>query len=216
MTLGDLIYQYRVDHHISQRAFAQRCNVSNVYISMLEKNNNPSTGKPIIPSITQLKAIASAMGYTLDEIMRMVDDDSLVSLEGDITRVSNMSPKMVPLLGEVAAGEPIFADQQYGIYVNSPANADFALTIKGESMNPTYLEGDVVYIKQQPDIDYDGQIAVVLLDDSATVKHVYKQENGLLLVSDNPAWKPMFKPFSEYNTVRILGKVCGYTRMYKE
>lgn len=216
MTLGDLIYQYRVDHHISQRAFAQRCNVSNVYISMLEKNNNPSTGKPIIPSVTQLKAIASAMGYTLDEIMRMVDDDSLVSLEGDITRVSNMSPKMVPLLGEVAAGEPIFADQQYGIYVNSPANADFALTIKGESMNPTYLEGDVVYIKQQPDIDFDGQIAVVLLDDSATVKHVYKQENGLLLVSDNPAWKPMFKPFSEYNTVRILGKVCGYTRMYKE
>ncbi len=216
MTLGDLIYQYRVDHHISQRAFAQRCNVSNVYISMLEKNNNPSTGKPIIPSVTQLKAIASAMGYTLDEIMRMVDDDSLVSLEGDITRVSNMSPKMVPLLGEVAAGEPIFADQQYGIYVNSPANADFALTIKGESMNPTYLEGDVVYIKQQPDIDFDGQIAVVLLDDSATVKHVYKQENGLLLVSDNPAWKPMFKPFNEYNTVRILGKVCGYTRMYKE
>lgn len=216
MTLGDLIYQYRVDHHISQRAFAQRCNVSNVYISMLEKNNNPSTGKPIIPSITQLKAIASAMGYTLDEIMRMVDDDSLVSLEGDITRVSNMSPKMVPMLGEVAAGEPIFADQQYGIYVNSPANADFALTIKGESMNPTYLEGDVVYIKQQPDIDFDGQIAVVLLDDSATVKHVYKQENGLLLVSDNPAWKPMFKPFNEYNTVRILGKVCGYTRMYKE
>lgn len=216
MTLGDLIYQYRVDHHISQRAFAQRCNVSNVYISMLEKNNNPSTGKPIIPSITQLKAIASAMEYTLDEIMRMVDDDSLVSLEGDITRVSNMSPKMVPMLGEVAAGEPIFADQQYGIYVNSPANADFALTIKGESMNPTYLEGDVVYIKQQPDIDFDGQIAVVLLDDSATVKHVYKQENGLLLVSDNPAWKPMFKPFNEYNTVRILGKVCGYTRMYKE
>lgn len=216
MTLGDLIYQYRVDHHISQRAFAQKCNVSNVYISMLEKNMNPSTGKPIIPSIVQVKAIAEAMGYTLDEIMRIVDDDTVVSLGDEISRISAMKPKMVPLIGEVAAGEPILADQQYGIYINSPSDADFALTIKGDSMIPTYLEGDVVYIHQQPDLDYEGQVAVVLLDDSATVKHVYKQENGLLLVSDNPAYKPMFKPYEDYNTMRILGKICGYTRMYKE
>lgn len=82
-------------------------------------------------------------------------------------------------------------------------------------MIPTYLPGDIVYIRAQPDIDYPGQVAVVLLDDEATVKHVYKQEDGLLLISDNPSYAPMHKLYSDYSTIRILGKVCGFTRMYK-
>ena len=82
-------------------------------------------------------------------------------------------------------------------------------------MVPTYLPGDIIYIRKQPDIDYQGQVAVVLLDDEATVKHVYKQQDGLLLISDNPAYAPMNKLYADYDTMQILGTVCGFTRMYK-
>ena len=81
-------------------------------------------------------------------------------------------------------------------------------------MIPTFLPGDIVYIRKQSALDYQGQVAVVLLDDEATVKHVYEQQDGLLLVSDNPAYAPMIKKFSDYSNVQVLGKVCGFTRMF--
>lgn len=216
MTLGDLIYRYRTEHHMSQRAFAAKCGVSNVYISMLEKNMNPATGKPIVPTIIQLRAIADTMGYTLDDIMRMVDGDSVVALSEGVQRISAMTPRLVPMIGSVAAGEPIMAQQEYGVYVDSPVNADFALTVHGDSMVPTYYDGDTLYIRQQPTLDYDGQIAVVMTDDTAAVKHVYQRPEGLLVVSDNPAYPPELRRFADYPNLRILGKVCGFTRMYRE
>lgn len=216
MTIGEIVKRYREENDLSQRQFAIRCGLSNGYIAMLERNVNPATGKPIIPGIIQVRSIAHAMGMDLDELIRMVDGNVRVSLSSDIKRTSDIEPYRVPLVGEVAAGQPILADERRGDYVDSPFEADYALVIKGDSMAPTYIEDDVVYIHKQPDIDYEGQVAVVLLDDSATVKHVYKQPEGLLLVSDNPKWQPMYKAYKDYDSVRILGKVCGFTRMYKE
>lgn len=83
MTLGQLIFQYRTEHHLSQRQFAMKCQISNGYISMLEKGINPATGKPVIVGIEKLKAIASAMGMSSDELMRIVDGDTPVSLDAD-------------------------------------------------------------------------------------------------------------------------------------
>ena len=70
------------------------------------------------------------------------------------------------------------------------AQADFGVRIAGDSMEPRVLDGDVVYVRQQPDVD-DGQIAVVGVDDSVTLKVVYHLPNGLQLVSLNPKYKPM-------------------------
>lgn len=83
MTLGDLVLKYREDHQLSQRQFAMKCGISNGYISMIEKNVNPATGKPPIPSLQKVKEIASAMNMTLDEVMRITDGDTLVSMEYD-------------------------------------------------------------------------------------------------------------------------------------
>lgn len=135
-------------------------------------------------------------------------------LPSDVKTIGSLSHHRIPMIGSVAAGEPIMAEQEYGVYVDCPEKADYALTIEGHSMEPTFLPGDVIYIMEQPVTDYDGQIAVVILDDTATVKHVYQQPEGLLLISDNPAYAPMYKPFDEYNSIRILGKVCGFTRMF--
>lgn len=74
MKLGDLIAQYRADHSLSQRQFANACGLSNGYISMLERGKNPATNKPVTPTIPQLKKLASGMGMTLMDLLDQVDD----------------------------------------------------------------------------------------------------------------------------------------------
>lgn len=208
--LGKLIRLYRQSRGITQAQLAEMLNCAPSTIAMYE------TGKRE-PDMDTIEALADVFNIRKRDLVPDEEESVQDNLtQYGIKRMSSIAPHRVPVLGEVAAGEPIFADRQYEIYVDAPVKADFALTIKGDSMTPTYLDGDVVYIRQQQDIDYDGQVAVVLFDDSVTVKHVYRQTNGLLLTSDNPAWKPMFKSYEDYNNIRILGKICGYTRMYKE
>ena len=91
MTLGNLILKYRMENDMSQRQFAARCGVSNAYISMLEKGVNPSTGKPVVPTMQQFRAIYTAMGYTLDEILRLIDDEAFIPLKREIIRLAAMN-----------------------------------------------------------------------------------------------------------------------------
>ena len=74
MTIGEVIRRYREDHNLSQRQFALKCNISNGYISMLEKGINPKTNEPIMPSIAALKAISSAMNISLNDLLIQADD----------------------------------------------------------------------------------------------------------------------------------------------
>ena len=74
MTLGDYIKSYRERNRLSQRQFAGRSGVSNGYISMLEKNENPRTGLPLSPTMPVLKRLASAMGMNVQELLSQVDD----------------------------------------------------------------------------------------------------------------------------------------------
>ena len=74
VTIGEVIRRYREDHNLSQRQFALKCNISNGYISMLEKGINPKTNEPIMPSIAALKAISSAMNISLNDLLIQADD----------------------------------------------------------------------------------------------------------------------------------------------
>lgn len=74
MTLSDLIREYRREHGLSQRQFASACGLSNGYISMLEKNENPKTGQPVTPSLPALKKIADGMGLSLQDLFSNTDD----------------------------------------------------------------------------------------------------------------------------------------------
>lgn len=78
MTVGELITKYREEHHMSQRKFATKCGLSNGYVSMIEKNVNPQTGKPPEISPDAMKAIATAMDMTMDELARSVDHDTKI------------------------------------------------------------------------------------------------------------------------------------------
>ena len=221
MTLGEIIMKYRDEHGLSQRQFAAQCkNVTNGYISMVEQGKNPATGKPVVPSVEKLTAFAHGMGMTLHQLLDIADDMP-VSIERDATTyhpdvhpINALHRQRVPMLGSVAAGEPIY-DEEVGVYVDSPMDCDAALTVRGDSMVPTYQDGDIVYIKCRPDVP-EGAVAVVFLDDEATLKHVYKRPTGLTLWSDNASYRPMQIEFEDYDVVRIFGVPVGYTRMYRK
>lgn len=119
----------------------------------------------------------------------------------------------VPMLGSVAAGEPIYdeADFDTRIPAGHALKCDFALTVKGDSMEPGIKDGDVILVRDQQNI-LDGRVAVVAIGDEVTLKHVYRTRNGVTLVSDNPKYPPMAFVDDECDEIRIMGKPVAYLR----
>lgn len=83
MKLSELIRDYRKTMNISQREFSRRCNLSNTYISFLENEKNPKTGRPLIPTLEQYRKIADGMGMTVHRLFELLDDDAPVDLRFD-------------------------------------------------------------------------------------------------------------------------------------
>jgi len=83
MKLSVIIADFRKRMNISQREFARRCNLSNSYISFIENDVNPKTGKPLKPTIAMYKRLADGMGMTLHQLFEVLDDDSPVDLASD-------------------------------------------------------------------------------------------------------------------------------------
>lgn len=168
----------------------------------------------------QIKEMRRDKLIRLAEILQL-DPVALVSSENrpvsNVPLPAGMIPvkKMrIPLLGGIAAGEPIAAEQDYDTYVDADEDlhCDYALRIDGDSMTPTVQLGDLVFVRQQDDVD-DGQIAAVLIDEGATLKRVRHIPNGLLLMSDNPKYEPMVFTYPDCDTIRILGKAVAFKRM---
>lgn len=121
----------------------------------------------------------------------------------------------IPLLGNIACGAPILAEEHIEEYIDIPkhVHADFALTCKGDSMiNARIFDGDVVYIRQQEQVE-NGEIAAVLLDTEATLKRIYyyPEKNMLLLKAENPKYEDFIYVESELEQIRILGKAVAFT-----
>ena len=91
MTLGQYVRQYREEHNLSQRKFAEMCGLSNAYISILEEGKSPKTGKDLIPKIDSLMRIANAMGISLDQLLDTIDD-----MQVDISTVSKAQKLAAP------------------------------------------------------------------------------------------------------------------------
>ena len=102
MKLGGLIKEYRDEHGISQRQFATACGLSNGYISMLEKGENPKTGKPVTPTLQQLKKLADGMGMTMMDMLDRVDDMPI-----DITEVAPAGVKKSAPANEGGRTDPL-------------------------------------------------------------------------------------------------------------
>lgn len=136
--------------------------------------------------------------------------------QANLSNIKNIEPMptmvKVPLLGTIACGEPILAEENIEDYINMPekTKGTFALRCKGDSMiNARIFDGDIVYIREQPDVE-NGEIAAVLIENEATLKRVYKTKNSIELRPENPTFKPLYYQKEEMNKVRILGKAVGF------
>lgn len=101
MTLGDLISNYRQRNKVSMDEFAKMAGLSKPYISMLEKNKNSRSGKPIIPSVTTIKKVAKVLNITFEDVMKALDKNQEISLDDGPSEVpGDDSPHLFPCTPE--------------------------------------------------------------------------------------------------------------------
>ena len=122
--------------------------------------------------------------------------------------------RTLPLLGEIACGEPIFAQEEQNCFGVSGGDlkANFCLRAKGDSMiGARIMDGDLVFIRAQSTVE-NGEIAAVIIEDSATLKRVYyyPEESKLSLNAENPRYAPLIYVGEELNHIRILGKAVAF------
>ena len=159
------------------------------------------------PLSTVVSNLAQLLGCSADYLLRE-----------DYSQYPNIIPTpnlgKIPILGTIAAGSPILAEENIEEYVDfAQCKTDFALRVKGSSMiNANIRDGDIVFIQQQPDVD-DGQIAAVLIDEEATLKRVYHQQHAITLVAENPRFAPMTFSETDDRNIRILGKAVAVLSM---
>lgn len=162
----------------------------------------------------RLEPIANALCTTPQILMGWMD---FPKESDNLNSIKNISPmpemKKIPLLGTIACGVPILAVENIDEYIEIPKHirADYALTCQGDSMiGARIMDGDIVYIRAQPDVE-NGQIAAVLIDDEATLKRIYKYPNMLVLRPENPEYEELVYQKSELNEVRILGLAVAFS-----
>lgn len=202
MNFSSRLKALRKSQKITQESLAKIIGVERSSVGKYEANN-------VIPSIDVLNRIADYFNVSVDYLLGRETNDVY-------TAIGAMPVKKIklPVLGNVACGEPIYANEDLEgyVYIDEDIGADFCLRAQGDSMvNARIFDGDILYIKKQDMVD-DGEIAVVLIEDEATVKRVYydRENNTITLMPENPTYKMMRYSGTQLNQIRILGKVlCG-------
>lgn len=160
-----------------------------------------------------LKKIADYFQVTTDYLLAHSHSSASEALPA-FDNIFRIEKKLFPLLGEIACGEPIYAEEKHESYVlaGSDLEADFCLRAKGDSMvNARILDGDIVFIKKTPMVN-NGEIAAVIIGDEATLKRVYyyADSSKLILTPENPKYEPLVYVGEELNSIRIIGKAVAF------
>lgn len=209
--MGERIRQRRLALGLTQSDVANEIGVATSTIQRYEKG---VFGKIKLPVI---EAVASVLQVNPSWLIGTNDDPTPTKAPSifDIPGVQPL-PKtyQVPLLGQIACGDPILAEQNIADIVTVPETvkgADFALTCKGDSMiNARIFDGDLVYIHLQETVE-NGEIAAVLIGEEATLKKVYQVPGRITLRPCNPMYPDMEYSGEELRTIRILGKAIAFT-----
>lgn len=211
MNIGKNIKSKRLENNFTLEDLAKKVGTSKQTIQRYETGVIAN-----IPS-DRIELLANALQTTPAFLMGW-ESDSVESQNVQDNPIKNIIPlpqtKKLPLLGAIACGEPILATENVEEYIETPndISATFCLRCKGDSMiNARIFDGDIVYIREQPDVE-NGEIAAVLIDDEATLKRVYKHNsNKIVLQPENPIYEPLVFVNEEINNIRILGKAVAFT-----
>lgn len=202
MTAGERIRQRRKELGLSAERVAESLGVSPATVYRYENGDIAKLpGRLLQPA-------ARILGLSPSQLMGW---DEEADMPGGLEPVPVMG--RVPLLGSIACGEPILAQENVEGYVDLPEHirADFVLRCRGDSMiNARIFDGDIVYIRSQPTVN-NGEIAAVLVGDEATLKRVRLFDDHISLEPENPLYRPIVKWGPEMDSVRILGKAVAFT-----
>ena len=159
----------------------------------------------------------SADGLSNGKVIMINKNKSMVQDDIDLYKYDNILPittQKIPFLGSVACGQPIYAEEDKESYIVLGTNikADFCLRAQGDSMIDARIhDGDIVYVRKQEAVD-NGEVAVVLIGDEATLKRVYyyPDKQKLLFQPANPKYEPFIYVGDELDQIRILGKAVAF------
>ncbi len=202
MTIGENIKKLRAIHKVSQIQLAKFLDVTDKAVSSWE--NNLKT-----PRMTTINKIAE---YFKVSISTIIENDVDISIFSNVRQISF---KKIPVIGKIACGTPILAEQNitHQIDCEHSINADFALYCKGDSMiNARIFDGDIVFIKEQQVVE-NGKIAAICIDEfdtTVTLKRVYINNNTITLLAENPKYPPLVFTKEEASKIRIIGKAIAF------
>lgn len=201
MTMGDRIHKLRKEKGLTLEYIGKMTGVAKSTVRKWESGDIASIRS------ANLQKLADVLGTTLEYL-----------LEGTTSNIlyKNLEPlpdtRMIPIIGSIACGTPIFAKENVEGYaeLDTRIHADFALRCIGDSMiNAHIFDGDLVFIKKQEDVD-NGEIAAVVIEDEATLKRIYKYPNRLELRPENPLCPVLQYEGVDLEQIRIIGKAVAF------
>lgn len=207
MTKGERIRLRREQLGMTQTQLAEAIGSTKQNIYKYENNIISN-----IPS-DKMEAIAAALHTTPAYLMGWETRDADSASEIPLGFQPLPRTHKVPIVGHIACGQPITAEENIEDYADVPEGkrVDFCLLCEGDSMIDAGIDdGDVVYIRKQPDIE-NGEIAAVRIGDEATLKRVYKAEGQVTLMPANAAYPPLVFVGDQINMLSIEGKAVGWT-----
>ena len=212
-TFPERLKSLRTEKGWPQQRLADELKLSKSSINMYERGERE-------PSFETMEAIADLFNVDMDYLYGRTDIKIAEPIVAHIPPGYDPPPRMVkkPLIGDIACGKPITAEQNITDYLDVPENirCDFCLRCHGDSMIDAGIrDNDVVYIRCQPKVE-DGEIAAVRIGGEATLKRVYYDYGGqsLTLMPANSSYRPKTYTGSDLEDVQIEGKVMGFTHWF--
>ncbi len=212
-TFSERLRSLRQEYGWSQQRLADELKLSKSSVNMYERGERE-------PGFETMEAIADLFNVDMNYLYGRTDiklaDPIMPKAKQTVPPGFMPMPEMVqvPLIGSIACGTPITAEQNIKSYIGVPAawRADFALECHGDSMAPTICDGDVVCIRSQPEVE-QGQIAAVRIGEEATLKHFYFQNGVMTLLADNPSvCPPMVYTGPQLEEVQVEVLAVGFCR----
>ena len=195
---GRRLRNLRQEQHLTVRELAAVVGVSEATISRYENGI-------VEPKRTMVESLARYFGVSPAWLMAMPEAEQR-------TQLNDTKGKRIPVLGSIAAGKPIFAEENIEEYklVGMDACVHFCLRVKGDSMiNARIMDGDLVFIRKQETVE-NGEVAAVLIDDEATLKRFYKLDGSVVLRSENPKYPETILQRRDAKKINVLGKAVFF------
>lgn len=205
MSFGSKLKEARKNKGYTQKELAGLLDATNTAVSNWENDINR-------PDMDTVEKLCGALNVS-PKYFFSADLADVLSIPG-VLPIPKTTKK--PRLGVIACGDPILAVENLDGYDDVPDNihCDFTLICKGDSMIGARIhDGDVVYIRQQEEVE-NHEIAAVIIDEEAvTLKRVYRDNDHLVLMAENPTFPPIV--VNGQHTARIIGKAVGFTSIIK-